>query len=179
MRDRHIADLGTLCRTTVVFVFSTFPAILTIDKFGRRPLLIAGGVGMAICLVLCAGLVGSFEADWQAHQSAAWTTATFIWLYVGFFGASWGPVSWTVISEVFPLSSRSHGVALGASTNWMTNFVVSIIVPIMLEKITYGTYIFFLAFMVLGILWAIFLLPETKGKSLEEMVSGPLRAVKG
>ena len=126
---------------------------------------------MATCLILCASLVASFQNDWQNHQSAAWSTAVFIWLYVGFFGASWGPVSWTVISEVFPLSSHSHGVALGASTNWMTNFIVSIIVPIMLERITYGTYIFFLAFMVMGIAWAIFLLPETKGKTLEEMAS--------
>ena len=110
-----------------MFVLSTIPAIPTIDQFGRRPLLIIGGAGMATCLILCASLVASLQNDWQNHHSAAWSTAAFIWLYVGFFGGIWGPVTWTVISEVFPLSFRSHGVALGAATNWMTDFIVSII----------------------------------------------------
>ncbi|ORY53992.1 hexose transport-related protein [Leucosporidium creatinivorum] len=153
----------------VVFVISTFPAIMVIDKIGRKPLLLIGSAWMGICLVLVAALVGSFEDDWKSNQNAAWACVVFIWLYVGGFGASWGPVSWTVISEIFPLSTRAHGTSLGASANWITNFVVSILVPIMLDSITYGTYIFFLAFLILGALWCIFLLPETRGKSLEEM----------
>ncbi|KAF5371317.1 hypothetical protein D9758_004206 [Tetrapyrgos nigripes] len=152
----------------VVFVISTFPAIATIDHIGRRPLLIAGGVGMAVMLILVAALTATYQPDWN-NPAAAWSAAVFIWLYTGFFGASWGPVSWTVISEVFPLSTRAHGVAIGASTNWITNFAVSIIVPIMLEHITYGTYLFFLMFMLMGIGYAIWILPETYGKSLEEM----------
>ncbi|KAK7470101.1 hypothetical protein VKT23_001542 [Stygiomarasmius scandens] len=152
----------------VVFVISTFPAIATIDHIGRRPLLIWGGAGMALMLILVAALTATYQPNW-GNPAAAWSTATFIWLYVGFFGASWGPVSWTVISEVFPLSTRAHGVAIGASTNWITNFVVSIIVPIMLQNITYGTYLFFLMFMLMGIGYAIWILPETYGKSLEEM----------
>jgi len=172
------AGLGLSGRTTsllasgvigIVFVICTIPAIALIDKVGRRPLLVAGGIGMAICLIIVAALVGTFQADWKSHQAAAWTSVTFIWLYVGFFGGSWGPVSWVVISEVFPLSVRGHGVALAASTNWMTNFVVGLIVPIMLTHITYGTYIFFLAFMLMGIGYAIWILPETYCKSLEEM----------
>jgi len=172
------AGLGLSGRTTsllasgvigIVFVICTIPAIALIDKVGRRPLLIVGGIGMSICLIIVAALVGTFQSDWKAHQGAAWTSVTFIWLYVGFFGGSWGPVSWVVISEVFPLSVRGHGVALGASTNWMTNFVVGLIVPIMLTHITYGTYIFFLAFMLMGIGYAIWILPETYCKSLEEM----------
>ncbi|KAF9266137.1 general substrate transporter [Marasmius fiardii PR-910] len=154
----------------VVFVISTFPAIATIDHIGRRPLLIWGGAGMALMLILCAALTATYQPHWE-NSAAAWSTAVFIWLYVGFFGASWGPVSWTVISEVFPLSTRGHGVAFGASANWITNFVVSIIVPVMLQNITYGTYIFFLMFMLMGIAYAIWILPETYGKSLEEMAS--------
>ncbi|KAJ6620368.1 general substrate transporter [Mycena sp. CBHHK59/15] len=153
----------------IVFVISTLPAIATIDRVGRRPLLIIGGSGMALMLILVASLTATYQPAWTS-SSAAWATAAFIWLYTGFFGASWGPVSWTVISEVFPLSTRAHGVALAASTNWMTNFVVSIIVPVMLNNITYGTYLFFLMFMLMGIGFAIWVLPETFGKSLEEMV---------
>ncbi|KAG7097509.1 hypothetical protein E1B28_004851 [Marasmius oreades] len=152
----------------IVFIVSTLPAIATIDHIGRRPLLIWGGAGMALMLILSAALTATYQPHWQ-NAAAAWSTATFIWLYVGFFGASWGPVSWTVISEIFPLSTRAHGVAFGASANWMTNFVVSIVVPVMLQNITYGTYIFFLMFMLMGIGYAIWILPETLGKSLEEM----------
>ncbi|KAJ7778704.1 hexose transport-related protein [Mycena maculata] len=173
----------------VVFVLSTLPAIATIDRVGRRPLLIIGGSGMALMLILIAALSATYEPQWT-DSAAGWTTAVFIWVYVAFFGTSWGawlflllrfifrllmrecdegPVSWTVISEVFPLSTRAHGVALAASANWMTNFVVSIIVPDMLNKITYGTYLFFLMFMLMGIAFAIWVLPETFGKSLEEM----------
>ncbi|KAK7035868.1 hexose transport-related protein [Favolaschia claudopus] len=160
----------------IVFVISTLPAIASIDRIGRRPLLIIGGAGMALMLILIAALTATYQPEWN-KPAAAWSTATFIWLYVAFFGASWvGPVSWTVISEVFPLSTRAHGVALGASANWMTNastilrnFVVGIIVPDMLDHITYGTYLFFLMFMLMGIAFAIWVLPETFGKSLEEM----------
>ena len=75
---------------------------------------------MATMLILCAALTATYQPEWN-NAAAAWSTAAFIWIYVGFFGGSWGPVSWTVISEVFPLSTRAHGVALGASANWMTN----------------------------------------------------------
>ncbi|CAK5279221.1 unnamed protein product [Mycena citricolor] len=154
----------------VVFVISTLPAIATIDRIGRRPLLIVGGAGMAAMLILVAALSATYQPRWE-NTAAAWSTAVFLWLYVAFFGMSWGPVSWTVISEVFPLSTRAHGVALGASTNWMTNFVVSVVVPDMLSAITYGTYLFFLMFLLMGIAFAIWVLPETYGKSLEEMDS--------
>ncbi|KAJ7584029.1 hexose transport-related protein [Mycena floridula] len=152
----------------VVFIISTIPAVLFIDKIGRRPLLVIGGAGMALMLILVAALTATYQPDWNS-AAAAWSAAVFIWLYVGFFGGSWGPASWTIISEVFPLSTRSHGVALAASTNWMTNFAVALIVPIMLDHITYGTYLFFLMFMLMGIAFAWWILPETFGKSLEEM----------
>nr|GAT54428.1 hexose transport-related protein [Mycena chlorophos] len=148
----------------VVFPISTVPAIATIDRVGRRPLLIFGGSGMALMLILIAALSATYEPEWS-NSAAAWTTATFIWIYVAFFGTSWGPV----ISEVFPLSTRAHGVALGASANWMTNFIVGKVVPDMLNVFKYGTYLFFLMFMLMGIAFAYWVLPETFGKSLEEM----------
>jgi MFS family permease len=153
----------------IIFVLATIPAILLIDKVGRRPLLIAGGVGMAICLILISAIIAQFQHDWPHHGAGGWAVAAFIWLYLASFGFSWGPCSWVVISEVFPLSTRSYGVALAASTNWMMNFVISEISPVMLEHITYGTYLFYLAFMLMGIAYVIWILPETYGKSLEEM----------
>ncbi|TFL05164.1 hexose transport-related protein [Pterulicium gracile] len=171
-------DLGLPGKTTsllasgvngIIFVLATIPAILLIDRVGRRPLLIAGGLGMAVCLIIISAIIARFESDWPSHGAGGWAVAAFIWLYLANFGFSWGPCSWTVISEVFPLSTRSYGVALAASTNWMMNFVISEISPVMLEDITYGTYLFYLAFMLMGVAYVIWVLPETRGKSLEEM----------
>lgn len=148
---------------------ATFPAIFYIDKIGRRPLLVMGGLGMSLCLVIVAALTGSFEKDWESHKGAAWASAAFIWFYIFNFGYSWGPVSWVVISEIMPMSARAAGTALAASTNWMTNFCVSLFVPPMLDAITFGTYIFFLAFMLMGVGYAIWILPETRNVGLEAM----------
>lgn len=148
---------------------ATFPAIMYMDSLGRRPLLIMGGLGMVACLTVVAALTGSFQHSWETHKSAGWAAAAFIWIYIACFGFSWGPVSWTVISEIMPMSARAAGTALGASTNWMSNFCVSLMVPPMLEKITYGTYIFFIAFMLLGVAYAVWILPETRNVSLEAM----------
>jgi len=95
-----------------------------------------------------------------------------------------GPVSWVVISEIMPMSARAAGTGLAASTNWMINFCVSLMVPPMLEAITYGTCeflactrenypdnsdIFFVAFMLMGVAYAIWILPETRNVGLEAM----------
>ena len=92
-----------------------------------------------------------------------------VWLFVVNFGYSWGPCGWVIISEVWPLSNRAYGIALGASSNWMSNFIVGQITPIMLKKITFGTFIFFgiLTFGGGAFIW--FFVPETKRLTLEEM----------
>lgn len=76
---------------------------------------------------------------------------------------------WTLISEIFPLSIRSKGVSIGASSNWLNNFAVAFYVPPMLKAWTWGTYIFFAVFLAAGMVWVHFCLPETKGATLEDM----------
>ncbi|ORX34317.1 hexose transport-related protein [Kockovaella imperatae] len=148
---------------------ATFPSLFIMDKLGRRPLIIIGGLGMSFCLVIVGALNARFEDSYEHHRGAAWAAAVFIWVYIFNFGYSWGPVSWVVISEIMPMSARAPGTALGASTNWMVNFAVSLFVPPMLEKLRWGTYIFFLAFMLLGVAYAVWILPETRNVSLEAM----------
>lgn len=87
--DRSITSGVDWRPSIVVFVISTFPAIATIDRIGRRPLLIIGGSGMALMLILLAALTATYQPEWN-DSAAAWTTATFIWLYTAFFGTSWG-----------------------------------------------------------------------------------------
>lgn len=157
--------------TGVVFFIATLPAMAVIDKFGRKPMLQVGSVVMLVSMVLAGILVAKFRHDWVEHAAVGWVVVAFIWVYIAAFGATWGPVSWTLISEIFPLSIRSKGASIGASSNWLNNFAVAFFVPPMLASWAWGTYIFFAVFLTAGIAWVHFCLPETKGKTLEDMDS--------
>ncbi len=124
---------------------------------------------MGICHAIIAILFGINQHQWATHKAAGWAAVTMVWLFVVNFGYSWGPCGWVIISEVWPLSNRAYGIALGASSNWMSNFIVGQITPIMLQKITFGTFIFFglLTFGGGAFIW--FFVPETKRLTLEEM----------
>jgi Sugar (and other) transporter len=93
----------------------------------------------------------------------------FVWIYIINFAYSWGPGSWILIAEIFPISIRAKGTSIGASANWMNNFAIAFMVPPMLENITWGTYIFFAVWTFAGGAYIYFFVPETKGKTLEEM----------
>lgn len=143
--------------------------MLIIDRVGRKPLLIAGSIGMFLCQVITGVIVAKCSHDWNAHAAAGWGAVVMIWLYIVNFAYSWGPASWILIAEIFPLSIRAKGTAIGASSNWMNNFIVAFITPPMLEGIKWGLYIFFAAWLALGTAFVWFFVPETKGKTLEEM----------
>ena len=98
-----------------------------IDKVGRKPMLVVGSVVMWCCMVVAGIMVAKFRHDWEAHATEGWIVCAFIWIYVGAFGATWGPVSWTLVSEIFPLSIRAKGASIGASSNWvcMAVFIVA------------------------------------------------------
>ncbi|CCT72661.1 related to quinate transport protein [Fusarium fujikuroi] len=155
--------------TGVVFLISTIPSMLIIDRVGRKPLLLIGSVVMGASMITVGIIVAKFRHDWPNHVAAGWTAVALIWVYIAGFGATWGPVSWTLVSEIFPLSIRAKGASIGASSNWVNNFAIAFFVPPMLESWEWGTYIFFAVFLFVGILWVWFFLPETKNASLEEM----------
>lgn len=165
-------DTVSLLATGVVgimeFVF-TIPAVLWVDKFGRKSILIAGAFGMASCHFIVAGIIGGFRHEFQSHQAAAWTGVVFIWIYCCNFGYSWGPVAWIVVSEVFPLSMRAKGVSLGGSSNWLNNFAVGMATSPFISQTQFGAFIFFGCITLLGAFYVIFFVPETKGLTLEEM----------
>jgi hypothetical protein len=65
-----------------------------------------------------AGITASYQHDWAHHTGAGWAAVVMVWLFVIHFGYSWGPCAWIVVSEIWPLSNRPYGIALGASSNW-------------------------------------------------------------
>ena len=88
-----------------------------IDKLGRKPVLVVGAIGMASCHFIIAAIFGQNENQWDSHKAAGWAAVTMVWLFVIHFGYSWGPCAWILIAEIWPMSVRAKGIALGASAS--------------------------------------------------------------
>ncbi|KAJ4292855.1 hypothetical protein N0V88_005513 [Collariella sp. IMI 366227] len=153
----------------IVMFLATIPSVLWIDRVGRKPVLTIGALGMATCHIIIAVIVAKNIDQWATHSAAGWAAVCMVWLFVIHFGYSWGPCAWIIVAEIWPLSTRPYGVALGASSNWMNNFIVGQVTPDLLEKITYGTYILFGVLTYMGAAFIWFFVPETKRLTLEEM----------
>jgi MFS transporter, SP family, arabinose:H+ symporter len=144
--------------TNLVF---TVIAMAVIDKVGRKKLLLIGAVGTAACL---AGVATIFAT--QRHQDLL------VWLLVGFiasFAFSQGSVIWVYISEVFPNRVRAKGQSLGSLSHWLMNAAISFAFPTLAAWSKSIPFMFFSAMMVLQFLVVLFIYPETKGVTLEEM----------
>ncbi|ROT42606.1 general substrate transporter [Sodiomyces alkalinus F11] len=168
MDDNTISLLATGVVGVVMFL-ATIPAVLYIDRVGRKPVLAIGAIGMALCHFTIAIIFARNENQWESHPAAGWAAVAMVWLFVIHFGYSWGPCAWIIAAEIWPLSSRSYGVSLATSSNWMNNFIVGQVTPDMLQGIRYGTYILFGVLTSMGAAFVWFFLPETKRLTLEEM----------
>ncbi|KAF2835788.1 general substrate transporter [Patellaria atrata CBS 101060] len=157
---------GVLNITQLVGVTSS---IWTMDRFGRRPLLLYGSVAMTISHVIISVLVGLYDGKWDDQTDKGWAAVAFLFVYMLAFGASWGPVPWAMPSEIFPSSLRAKGVALSTCSNWFNNFIIGLITPPLVQNTGFGAYTFFAVFCILSLVWTFFFVPETNGRSLEQM----------
>lgn len=156
------ALIQTITIGGVNFLF-TLVAIKWIDKWGRRKLLIGGAAGMLISLLV-------ITVAFYFNKLEGYLILFFILTYIASFAASIGPVSWVVISEIFPNRLRSKAMSVAIVALWLACFLVSLTFPVMLNRL--GGAASFLVFGVLCflmLLYVIFKVPETKGKSLEEL----------
>ncbi|KAJ5835254.1 Major facilitator superfamily domain general substrate transporter [Penicillium robsamsonii] len=172
-KEMHLGgNTISLLATGVVGIFEfvfTIPAVLWVDKVGRKKILIAGAIGMASCHFIVAGIIGAYQGSFEEHPAAGWVAIVFVWIFIINFAYSWGPVAWIVTSEVFPLSMRAKGVSIGGSSNWLNNFAVGTATSPFLQKSNFGAFIFFGCITTIAVVYVIFLVPETKGRTLEEM----------
>jgi len=153
----------------VLQLVAVIVCFISIDKIGRRPLAIFGALGGGIAWSMMAILTGIYSDDWASNPAAGWGAVAMAFIFVLVYGVSYSPLGWTLPAEVYTSASRSKGVALATATVWLCNFTVGVATPPMLDDIGFGTYIFFGAFCYAGSVWAFFLVPETKGKTLEQM----------
>lgn len=154
--------LQTIVMGFVNVVFTVI-AILTVDKWGRKPLLIIGSIGMAIGMFGVAGLAFS--------NVIGISTLVFIIIYTASFMMSWGPICWVLISEIFPNKIRGQAVAIAVAAQWAANYFISSTYPLMMEFSSGMTYGFYGIMSVLSALFVWKFIPETKGKTLEQMES--------
>ena len=148
----------------IVNISFTLVAIFTVEKLGRKPLLITGSIGMAI------GAIGVALADALPGVPGIVGVLS-IMIYSASFMFSWGPICWVLISEIFPNTIRGAAVAIAVACQWISNFIVSsTFVPLYTwsPAFTYGMYA---VFCLIAALFVWKLVPETKGKTLEDMTA--------
>jgi MFS family permease len=154
--------LSTAGIGVVNFIF-TLLAMTIIDSFGRKKLMIVGSLG---CIATLALVARSFYIeDFTGHA-----VPVYLFLFIAFFAFSQGAVIWVFISEIFPNEVRSQGQALGSFTHWLMASVIAFVFPYMSGKIGGGnSFLIFTLMIVLQLVFVLTLMPETKGKSLEEL----------
>jgi SP family galactose:H+ symporter-like MFS transporter len=152
----------------VVNVLATVVAIALVDRWGRRPLLLAGLTGMIVNLLSLA--VASHEGTTAGWLGAA--TVACIGLYIVCFAFSLGPIVWLMISEIFPNRIRARAASVSTAANWLANFAVSLTFPLLRANL--GSSLTFALYALLGVMAIAFVarrVPETRGKTLEEIAA--------
>lgn len=157
---------GLLC--VCQLVGATVP-IFIIDRVGRRPLLLLGTFVLLSCHAINAGLIGVSYHDWSDHNDSARACTAFMFIFMFFFEISWGPIAWGLPGEILPGNIRAQGMALSASSNWLNNFIVGLIVPSLVQQAPYGSFTLFSCTTSLALVWVYFFVVETKGKTIEEL----------
>lgn len=164
--------LMTSVITSVTNIVVTIVAILLVDKVGRRPMLLTGSIGMAVTLGMMA-VAFSFGTlqDGSVVLPQPWSLIALICAngFVVFFGATWGPLVWVLLGEMFPNSIRAGALAVAAAAQWLANFFISTTFPAFAEiglTFAYGFYAFFA---IVSFFFVFYQVPETKGRELETM----------
>ncbi len=152
----------------VVNVLATFIAIWLIDKVGRKPLMYAGLIGMVLALTVLG--IAFMTLENSASSKIGTITVIAVWIYIACFAFSFGPIPWLMMTEIFPLSVRARAVSIATMTSWGGNLIVSFTFLSLLQYI--GPSYTFWIYALVGVLGFIFvwkLVPETKGRTLEEI----------
>lgn len=152
--------LGCAAAMSVVLGLATFAGLFLIDRLGRRTLLIIGSVG---CLTAHFAAALSFERGWGLMAVVS------IFTFIVFFAIGLGMVTWVFMAEIFPQRFRAKGQSFGSATHWVFCAVLTFSFPILAVRVPPSAiFLFFGICVFFNLLWAAFVCPETKGKSLEE-----------
>ncbi len=165
------ASLGISVVTSITNVLVTLIAIFLVDRVGRKPILLIGSVMMTVSLAAMAVCFLFAEGSGQdVSLPAPWGPIALVAanLFVVGFGASWGPLVWVLLGEIFPSRIRGKALGVAAGAQWIANFLITVSFPAMSSwslPLTYGMYAAFAALSFIYVAWKI---PETKGMDIEQ-----------
>lgn len=166
------ASLYSAVITGAVNVLATCVSIYSVDRAGRRVLLLEAGVQMIVSQLLIAIILGLKLKDHDDDgMSSGWAiiVVVLICIFVAAFAWSWGPLGWLIPSEIFPLETRSAGQSVAVCSNMVFTFVIAQAFLSMLCHLKYAIFVFFSAWIIVMSIFVVFLVPETKNVPIEEM----------
>jgi MFS family permease len=149
------------------FTVFTMAALLVIDRIGRKKLMLVGSIGYIISLAATAWTFYKYGTDFDEAGSIVVLTSLLVFVAAHAFGQ--GTVIWVFISEIFPNRVRARGQSLGSFTHWFMTAAISWTFPVIAEISGGHTFAFYALCMIGQLLWVIFVMPETKGISLEDI----------
>jgi SP family xylose:H+ symportor-like MFS transporter len=177
-RNMGASTDSSLLQTIIVGAVNlafTVVAIMTVDKFGRKPLMIIGSIGMGISMFALGMTFFMGQTGGMLTPLQGYAALIFMLIYTAAFAMSWGPVCWVLLSEIFPNSIRA-AMSIAVAAQWIANWIVSLTFPMMNDNVwltnQFNHGFSYWIYGVMGILSAVFvwkMVPETKGKTLEAM----------
>jgi len=159
----RISAIGQSTIVGFVNMLFTIVAILLVDKVGRKPLLLIAAAGMGVSQLL-------LGAAFRVENLSGSGILLLILLYIAFFAMAMGPIVWVVLSEIFPTRMRGSAMAIATVALWIADFAVTLSFPVIADRLNESTAFWFYALMcAVDFVFLLFLLPETKGKTLEDI----------
>lgn len=155
-------SLGGQVTIGIVNVLFTFLAIWKIDAWGRKPLLLSGIIGVFLSLVMCASY-------FLYGMEQPFIIIIFITAFIACFAFSYGPVTWIIISEIYPTKVRGTAMSIATLSLWLTNVLIAQVFPRMNAWSEWGAFLVFAGITLVAFFFVRFFIPETKNKSLEEI----------
>lgn len=154
----------------VILVLGSLLFIAIAEKFNRKTLIMMGGTVMALSFILPAVI------NMVTPNAHPMMIVVFLSLYVAFYSFTWAPLTWVIVGEIFPLAIRGRASGIASSFNWIGSFLVGLVFPIMTAKMSQELVFFiFGVICVLGVLFVKFMVPETRGHSLEDIEEAAVR----
>ncbi|KAH6874679.1 general substrate transporter [Thelonectria olida] len=164
--EHRLAQIIAGCIQLMFPLGSLIPS-LALDRMGRRVTMMWGSAGLSLSMLLVAALLSKSKGDDGKTYASA--SIAFFFTYMFIFGASMNCVPWVYVPEILPLHARTRGTAIGVSSNWLWNFTVVMITPIIINRLEWKAYLIFMATNLVFVPIIYFLFPETSNLALEEV----------
>ncbi|MBE3045879.1 MFS transporter [Candidatus Bathyarchaeota archaeon] len=154
----------------MMFPIGSIIPSLALDRMGRRKTMIIGSILQSICMLMVAALLSQAgDPDTKEGKAFGAAATAFFFIFMFVFGASVNCVPWVYVPEILPLEARTRGTAIGVSSNWLWNFVIVMIAPIIVSRLKWTAYFIFMATNFLFVPFVYFFIPETSHMRLEDM----------